>query len=547
MSAPDGAGTKDGLTPANAFGWTQFDTWQGGGVGNANPADILYVGPGTYVGTSVVNAGTDGTAGNFITIAGVSNLNTLAEAEGDDRPLFALNAGISILLDNFWGVRNLRVTGNSVNPMLRVDFNGRIENCDSVNAGGGFAISHGSTDGLIHRCSGSSPAGTAAFQSLIDGLFSDCIAFDSLVGFIIAGDRCQLIGSLVRSCTTGLSVAATTVPRVVGNTFYDCATAITGTGGDRGGFYIRNIFSECPASAVWAAIGTTDYWNRNNWHNSGDPVNVTRGANALFLDPQFVDPATFDFRVRTEALRNLGPTLLTLGSIAPSIFEGGETNISGTTVPDYSQDQLLRHPLETVVLDGAEVQNVYRNEEIEVEAEDSEGVYLARRATFDFPFGEDLYPTGGHPLVGSTFVDSEGVTYVITDLRHAYQSDFWGCDSLSNRIDDAFDLDDQVTLFRATYGKDRALGKKMTQTADASFTNVAAKIMLRPSTGAAYAGQRQFVENYDVYVNQDPAQLNSGDVLHDGSGKVYEIIGYRERNNFQKFSVIECQLRTVGP
>ena len=88
---PGGAGLVDGSSPANAFDWAGFDAWQ---TAPAAAGDNLYVGPGNYVGTTDVNAGTDGGVDNRINIIGVSSLDTLAEAFGNDRPLFAMNANV---------------------------------------------------------------------------------------------------------------------------------------------------------------------------------------------------------------------------------------------------------------------------------------------------------------------------------------------------------------------------------------------------------------------------------------------------------------------
>ena len=90
-----------------------------------------------------------------------------------------------------------------------------------------------------------------------------------------------------------------------------------------------------------------------------------------------------------------------------------------------------------------------------------------------------------------------------------------------------------------------AYGSKTSKhlTADATFTNVPAKIMLRPSSPEEQFGQKQFVETYDIYVDDDIGQVHNGDVLKDENSKIYTIVSYRNRERIDELSVMECQLR----
>lgn len=537
---PGGAGLNDGTSPGNAFDWTGFVAWQIG----VSPGDILYVGPGTYTGTDSLLTATDGDSTALISVIGVSSLTTLAEPTGDARPLFAMNAARVVQFDNFWSIRNVRITGDHTIALLRADNSSFMTNCQSTNSGTGEAFRLGSTS-LWTECEGESALGQAFIFGSFGGKLLGCIIKNSLIGVSFASSPNHVVGCVIRNCTTGLSIGNTDRHMIVGNTFYQNATAISiGALGDRQAI-ARNIFASCPASIVGAVVDKSIQIDHNVWFDSGDPVNHERGPNALLVDPQFVDPVTFDFRVRNEAVRRLGINPYTTGAVAPSIFDGGQTNISGDTTPDYSGDQLFREPLETVQLDGAEVQNVYRNSEEEIEQEDTQGVYLSRLTTFDFPVGETIYPGNGRPQVASTIIDGDGNGYVILSIKHPYLSNFWGCRTRSSVLADTFDLDDTVTLLVATYTKDPGLGKKTSHTPDATFTDVAAKIMLRSSDSEQSSGQDQFVERYDVYVDQDIGQVNNGDLLRDGNGKLYQIVSYRDRLNFEENSVMECELRQV--
>jgi len=62
-----------------------------------------------------------------------------------------------------------------------------------------------------------------------------------------------------------------------------------------------------------------------------------------------------------------------------------------------------------------------------------------------------------------------------------------------------------------------------------------------------YAGQKQPLERYDIYVSEDIGQVNAGDLLKDENGKDYEIVAYRNRDRMDEFSIMVCELRRVGP
>ncbi|HUT93315.1 MAG TPA: hypothetical protein VMY37_27875, partial [Thermoguttaceae bacterium] len=272
-------------------------------------------------------------------------------------------------------------------------------------------------------------------------------------------------------------------------------------------------------------------------------VNVTKGRHALIVDPQFVDPTTFDFRVRKEALRNLGLNLVTFGAVPPSIYEGGATGIAGTTPIDLSQDQLLFDGLETIYLDGSEIQHVLRLEEDVTEQEPTEGVYLSRNVEFHLPYGAAIYPGGRTPAVGGVITDDDN-SYVILAVRQPKFCDFWGCSTRAMAIVGTYELDNLATWWPAVDTMDAAGGKITAHpSADATFTDVPAKFMLRPSVPQEYAGQKQFVEKYDVYVDGDIGQLDNGDLLKDEHDKQYTIISFRNRDRIEELSVLECELR----
>lgn len=217
---------------------------------------------------------------------------------------------------------------------------------------------------------------------------------------------------------------------------------------------------------------------------------------------------------------------------------------------DLSTDQALIDGLETITLDMAigpvsrAYTDAYRLPETLGEGDPSEGGYLARMTEWHLP------TTGAaiDPKPGDTITDAATIVWVIQDVRAPKvfdgSGDYWGlrCRELAITADTA--LRDLVTLHptRRTLRPD---GSKISShiAADGDFVDVPAKIQLRPSTADLLAGQERFIEVYDVYVERDIGQVNAGDVLKDGDGKVYRIISYRNRELIDDLSTLVCEAK----
>lgn len=337
---PGGAGTKTGLTPGNAWDEAEFEQWAEGSAAPNPPVavagDKCYVGPGTYTFSSSVAAGQDGTAASSISVIGVTDLSnpTTTEAFGDSRPLFNLGAGIYQLYNDYWNIRNLRFSGNHATLyMLRLDLYSQATNCYAINAGAGAAFYSALQYTRWDRCEGVSAGGTAFVCASYAQKWVDCYAHDSVNGFSGLADYSACIRCIADTCSgTGFaSVANADGQQFIENTAYNCGTAFTGLSTGTGNLYLRNIIDSCTASAVWDAASGTDRWDWNNWYNSGAPVNVTKGPNALAVDPKFVDAAGGDFRIRAAALQDIGLNRGTIGAMGPP-----------ATPPGLLQQQFVR-------------------------------------------------------------------------------------------------------------------------------------------------------------------------------------------------------------
>jgi hypothetical protein len=181
-----------------------------------------------------------------------------------------------------------------------------------------------------------------------------------------------------------------------------------------------------------------------------------------------------------------------------------------------------------------------------VEGDPTQGGYRARSTEWQLP------TTGAaiDPQIGDTITDSDDIVWVIQSVRPPKFNDYWGLTCQEFSITDDTDLQDLVTLFPAVRASQPDGSKFVTHTAaSAGFTNIPAKIKLRPSTAELLAGQERFTEVFDVYVAEDIGQVNAGDVLKDGtdgSGKTYLIVSYRNRELIDDLSTIVCEAKPVG-
>jgi len=210
---------------------------------------------------------------------------------------------------------------------------------------------------------------------------------------------------------------------------------------------------------------------------------------------------------------------------------------------DLSADQALLDNLETVALSGfvPAILDAYRLRDHIVEGDSAEGGYLHRETNWHIGIQT---PLDIDPQIGDVITDGPGVAWVIQDVTNPSLNDCWRLRTRVASITDDVTLQDQVTLYPAVDTVDAWGSQVRAHTTPAGwFTGIAAKIQLRPSGIEEYAGQREFVEIYDVYVAEDVGQVNSGDVLKDQDLKIYQIVSYRNRVQIDELSVIVCELR----
>ncbi len=314
-----GAGDKTGTEVAKAFSYPEFKDWANN---DANAGDNCYMENGTYTsGGNSINSTTrngDPAGNGYISVIGVTDLSnpTTTEAAEDDRPL--INIGGDIFWTNdYWNKRNFIISGSRATALFRSDVSCHLSNIKVTNAGAGPAIELAATTSLLYNIEAAAANNAAVLTQGNRVRMIDCIFRNSVTGVSNARDDSAFIGCLFRDISGVGLVHGNGNDRtdVVGNTFYNCGTAITGVGNGIDSNFLRNIIDNCTASATWTAKQLTDYWNSNNFSNTPAPTNVDRGPNTLAFNPQFVDAGGGNFRVQNASLLNLGLNGVAIGAV----------------------------------------------------------------------------------------------------------------------------------------------------------------------------------------------------------------------------------------
>lgn len=298
---PAGAGTKAGNDWANAMGLAEFET---DFEGAAEAGDIYYLAGGTYTLTNNLLSTRNGSQTSPISVIGVtvgtSNEPPIASdwATGDGRPLIA--SGTYIFGGNdYTGLYNLRTTGTAA-YLFRLDSYSLFVNCKATNTNSGDGIYCGGAYSRVIGCECSSTTGTAFdLSGSSSTLLQGCYAHDSATGVTIA-PYSTLVMCIAETCTTGISLASNNGNFIVNCTIDNCTTGVSATTSYAGAF-LNNIISNNTSGASWTTEQKTNHWDYNNWYgNTGDVSNVTKGNNALAVDPQFTNAAGGDFSIGTN-------------------------------------------------------------------------------------------------------------------------------------------------------------------------------------------------------------------------------------------------------
>ncbi len=299
------------------FGWSEFVAWWGG----VAAGDNLYVlNDDTYTAADDIDDATrDGTLAAPISIIGITDLSDVtSEAPDGSQPFwdFTGSAGNSLLLDDYFAVRNMKIKANDIVGALRLDIGGRAVNCDLENTGGGYGLYSGNAYGYYSQCRMKS-TGTAAVRGSVGTVIDDCVFYDSAIGVTVNAVYVRLINSLIKGCLVGINVDEDNYFTAIGNTLYHASgtTGVLATDAQVCVFR-RNIIYGFTAAANWSSgAELSNFFDWNDYYNGTATTNVTKGPNDQTIDPKFVDAVGGDFRVQAASLLNVGLNPSALGAI----------------------------------------------------------------------------------------------------------------------------------------------------------------------------------------------------------------------------------------
>lgn len=315
---PTGAGAMDGSDWDNAFSMSEFTTWINSA---ANPGDTCYIYSGTYTVSTIINTARHGTFSAMVRLLGVQDQGTLAEAFGDNRPLFECTSTTYIYLGSYYYTRGIRIYKPSQ---------------------GVYAIRPGGYNTVINvrsEASFYSPMYALGNSILIDveivmtgatqtGLVlgAYCQAYNCVAeaqggrAYHIDAGGCFLVGCVAKTTSSGTGFYI----RVAGDfMLYNCTLDGHSIGVDIEQASSRLSFINCTVSNCTTGFnvksGSTDLmrlYYSNFYNNTTDVANVTKDSGCVAYNPDFENSSNYDYRLKTSsALRNIGKNLnLWIGS-----------------------------------------------------------------------------------------------------------------------------------------------------------------------------------------------------------------------------------------
>lgn len=262
------------------------------------PGNTAYMEAGTYTLTGAVDVALDGTAQDPIAITGY-NATRGDNPTGDDRPLIAAAAN-TFNFDNYWLFNYIRHT-TTTSQGFRADVGSQFRNCKSQNSSGAaarFAFYTGGTSKHLYS-EAISDNGLGIYARNASTHTYGCYIHDSVDGFFTPlGGTCLISNCLIDTCSgSGINFGSRDDEIIINNTIYNCGIGIEATDG-HSNIILNNIIDSCTTGASWDTEQGTNFFDYNDWFNNGtDVVNVTKGDNALAVDPQFTDAPNGDFSI----------------------------------------------------------------------------------------------------------------------------------------------------------------------------------------------------------------------------------------------------------
>lgn len=310
-----GAGTKSGLSWANAFSLTEFEI---DAEVSAEAGDRYFFKEGTYTLASAIITALDGSATSYIEIIGVVSATTAEPptssdwATGNNRPIISHNSHSFQINGDYWRLRGLQVETNGAMTSLYLGgYNICAINCKvtNTNAGAFYAL-YAIDRAIIIDCEAQSTNGYGIRVGTYSFIFG-CYAHDSSVkGIIASGNYVYILHCIIDTCGIGLDPYS--FLRIVNTTIYNCTSGVTGTNYAASQYY-NNVIDNCTtgfkvnAAGVIAMSTLFDYnnWSNNtkdmSWDNGVSEDNLAKGANDTAVAPAFIDAPASNFSLQSNS------------------------------------------------------------------------------------------------------------------------------------------------------------------------------------------------------------------------------------------------------
>lgn len=264
-------------------------------------SSVVWIKSGSYTATGSITLPTGDVSKAQLTVKGYKTSRGDGP-DGTDRPL--IDMGIyTFTVGNYTNARNLRFTGTGTHVVV-VSGYGVAQNIlaeNTFDAAVRNAFYTGDTGATCVQCEGKSEYGFAfkASSTTADAwrLFA-CYAHDSVTGIQAGGTRAEVVGCVVDTCTTGITLGYNVT--VMNCVVYNCTDGVSLTAQDYQGTIINTIITGCTngltTTATYAESGFRDY---NCLNNTNNYVNFTPGEHDIVADPLLNDPANGDFTLAT--------------------------------------------------------------------------------------------------------------------------------------------------------------------------------------------------------------------------------------------------------
>lgn len=306
-ATPTGAGTKSGASWANALAAAELFSVL---VNDLLPDDTVWVAEGTYTLTGNIESLLEGTNTAPINIIGVASGTTNEPPVTADyavRGNFPVFSGGSyyVELDSYIIVKNIEFTASlndyTVNSIYRCVFN----NCTIENLGSGLSCVglDPATSTLIINTRLSAPNGTCVDGSGDNIRLLYCHVTGGTAGFACSSDGCLIDSCIFSACGIGIELGSTISTIIKHNTIYNCTTGIS----DAGNSTLYPVIYNNTLSALTTGIALTGirypaFIDYNNYYaNTTDVSGITKGPNALAVNPHFTDASSDNYSLSSES------------------------------------------------------------------------------------------------------------------------------------------------------------------------------------------------------------------------------------------------------